>query len=232
MIIEFLIDFNIDILIITETWISYKDCPLLSSLNIDPYSFSHLPRSLGTRGGGLGILYKSSLHISPLIDHRHVYCEGFSCSVNSPRSRTFNISVFYRTHSYLITHFSMNLISHFNIFITHPYNSNIILRYFNMPNNVLSKYSTRLTNILNSSNYSHFVNFPTHELGSLPISRSSRHLNYISISQFLTDLNMLPTHDAQSLYNSLLYILDIHAPVINKTTISRYNRFTYIMVHY
>ena len=52
------------------------------------------------------------------------------------------------------------------------------------------------------------------------MSRSNRHLNYISISQFLTNLNMLPTHDAQSLHNSLLYILIyIHAPVINKTTI-------------
>ena len=115
MIIEFLIEFSIDILIITETWLSHKDCPLLSSLNIDPYSFSHLPRSLGTRGGGLGILYKSSLHISPLIDHRHAYCEAFSCSVSSPRSRTFNISVFYRSPigaSIAIPshHFSMNLI--------------------------------------------------------------------------------------------------------------------------
>ena len=115
MIIEFLNDFNfnIDILIITETWLSHKDCPLLSSLNIDPYSFSHLPRSLGIRGGGLGILYKSSLHISPLIDNIHIYCEAFSCSVSSPRSRTFNISVFYRSVFYLAIqspHFSMNLI--------------------------------------------------------------------------------------------------------------------------
>ena len=146
MIIEFLNDFNIDILIITETWLSHKDCPLLSSLNIDPYSFSYLPRSLGMRGGGLGILYKSSLHISPLIDHRHVYCEAFSCSVSSHRSRTFNISVFYHSPNYPIPPF----LDEFNNFITHPYNSNIILRDFNIPINLISKYSTRITNILNS----------------------------------------------------------------------------------
>ena len=97
MIIEFLIDFYIDILIITETLLSLKDCPLQSSLNIDPYSLSLLPRSLGMREGGLGILYKSFLHISQLIDHRHAYCEAFSCSVSSPRSRIFNMSVFYRS---------------------------------------------------------------------------------------------------------------------------------------
>ena len=38
------------------------------------------------------------------------------------------------------------------------------------------------------------------------ISRSTRHLNHISISQFLTDLNTLPTYDAQSLHNSLIHI--------------------------
>ena len=101
MIIEFLNDFNIDILIITETWLSHKDCPLLSSLNVDTYSFSYLRRSLCKRGGGLGIVYKSSLPISPLIDHKHVYCEAFSCSVSSLRSRTFNISVFYRSPNIL-----------------------------------------------------------------------------------------------------------------------------------
>ena len=32
--IELIIDYNIDILIITETWLSYTDCPLLSSLKL------------------------------------------------------------------------------------------------------------------------------------------------------------------------------------------------------
>ena len=60
------------------------------------------------------------------------------------------------------------------------------------------------------------------------ISRSTRHLNYISISQFLTDLNMFPTHDAQSLHNSLPYTLDIHAPVINKTIILLHDTSCYV----
>ena len=59
------------------------------------------------------------------------------------------------------------------------------------------------------------------------ISRSTRHINHISIYQFLTDLNMLPTHDAQSLHNSLILTLDIHAPVFNKTTILRPNTSWY-----
>ena len=59
------------------------------------------------------------------------------------------------------------------------------------------------------------------------ISRSTRHLNHISISQFLTDLNKLPTYDAQSLHNSLIHTLNIHAPVLNKTTILRPNTSWY-----
>ena len=65
----------------------------------------------------------------------------------------------------------------------------------------------------------------------LTIARSTCHLNSISISQFLTDLNMLPTHDSQSLHNALLYTLNIHAPVINKTTISRPNTSWYTIVY-
>ena len=38
---------------------------------------------------------------------------------------------------------------------------------------------------------------------------------------------MLPTHDAQSLHNSLIHTLDIHAPVLNKTTILRPNTSWY-----
>ena len=40
----------------------------------------------------------------------------------------------------------MNNLSNFK---THSYNSNIILGDFNIPTNLLSQYSTRLTNILN-----------------------------------------------------------------------------------
>ena len=59
------------------------------------------------------------------------------------------------------------------------------------------------------------------------IYRSTRHLHHISISQFSTDLNMLPTHDAQSLHNSLILTLDTHAYVFNKTTILRPNTSWY-----
>ena len=126
--------------------------------------------------------------------------------------------VFYRSPSYPIPPF----LDEFNNVNTHPYNSNIILGYFNIPTNLLSQYSTRLTNILYSLNYYQLANFPTHELGNTidliihpidsclvhsiragplffnhfalliqilvnkpkrpTIARSTRHLNYISIS--------------------------------------------------
>ena len=88
--------------------------------------------------------------MSPLIEHRHAYCEAFICSVSSPLSHTFNIAAFYRSPSYSISPF----LDEFNNFNSHPYYSNIILGDFNIHNNSLSQYSTRLTNILNSSNYS------------------------------------------------------------------------------
>ena len=86
----------------------------------DLYYISHLPRSLDMRGGGHFI--QVSIHISPLIYHKHAYCEAFSCSVSSPHSCTFNISVFYHSPRYAIPPY----LNEFNNFITHSYNSNII----------------------------------------------------------------------------------------------------------
>ena len=67
LILELATEHDLDLIFITETWIMRDDIPLISSLNTGPYSFSHLPRrNTHNYGGGIGIIYKSSLHVSPL----------------------------------------------------------------------------------------------------------------------------------------------------------------------
>ena len=48
----------------------------------DLYYISHLPRSLDMRGGGHFI--QVSIHISPLIYHKHAYCEFVYALLNPP----------------------------------------------------------------------------------------------------------------------------------------------------
>ena len=67
LILELAAEHDLDLIFITEIWIMLDDIPLISFLNTGPYSFSNLPRrNTHNYGGGIGIIYKSSLHVSPL----------------------------------------------------------------------------------------------------------------------------------------------------------------------
>ena len=50
---------DIDMLCLTETWLSNKYESLVASPTPDGYTFHHVPRH-GRRGGGVGIMLKSS----------------------------------------------------------------------------------------------------------------------------------------------------------------------------
>ena len=78
LILELAAEHDLDLIFITETWIMPDDIPLISSLNTGPYSFYHLPRrNTHNYGGGIGIIYKSSHHVSPLRDHNNDHSEAF-----------------------------------------------------------------------------------------------------------------------------------------------------------
>ena len=59
-----MVDKNIDILALTETWLKSNECPDFITLDICPlgYAFVHIPRPNGT-GGGIGLLYRKDLKI-------------------------------------------------------------------------------------------------------------------------------------------------------------------------
>ena len=100
LILELAAEHDLDLIFTTETWIMTDDIPLISSLNTCPYSFSHLPRrNTHNYGGGIGIIYKYSLHLSPLRDHNNDHSEAFICSISPPHSKTCNTSLCYRPPS-------------------------------------------------------------------------------------------------------------------------------------
>ena len=152
------------------------DIPLISSLNTGPYSFSHLPRrNTNNYGGGIGIIFKSSLHVSPLRDHNNDHSEAFTCSISPPYSKTFNISLFYRPPSSSIPLF----LSEFYSFTHLMSESNIILGDFNIATNLSTNHSKSLLNILSSSNLKLHNTYPTHKYGNtldLLISHKSSNL--------------------------------------------------------
>ena len=152
------------------------DIPLISSLNTGPYSFSHLPRrNKNNYGGGIGIIFKSSLHVSPLRDHNNDHSEAFTCSISPPHSKNFNISLFYRPPSSSIPLF----LSEFYSFTHLMSESNIIIGDFNIATNLSTNHSKSLLNILSSYNLKLHNTYPTHKYGNtldLLISHKSSNL--------------------------------------------------------
>ena len=147
------------------------DIPLISSLNTGPYSFSHLPRrNTNNYGGGIGIIFKSSLHVSPLRDHNNDHSEAFTCSISPPHSKTFKISLFYRPPSSSIPLF----LSEFYSFTHLMSESNIIIGDFNIATNLstnLNLYSIYChPPILNFVILTPHTNMVIHSISSFPIS--------------------------------------------------------------
>ena len=148
-------DYDLDILFITETWLSPLDSPLIAALNTPPYCFIHNPRDSPHPGGGTGILYKSSLTISNISYHSFSHSEALSCAISSPFSRTFNTTLFYRPPSPSIDPF----LDEFHLFLHIISPNTIILGDFNFPNPPSIR---SLNNLLTSFNLIQHVTSPTH----------------------------------------------------------------------
>ena len=70
-IIDYIIDYDIDIMTFTETWLKDdgSDQRTIGDLTPSGYCFKHVPRS-GRVGGGVGVLYKHPLALQKLTAHR------------------------------------------------------------------------------------------------------------------------------------------------------------------
>ena len=63
-IVEHIVDSNIDICIITETWLKEYDYVTTPALSPNGYGFKGFPRQSNRAGGGTGIMFKDSLTVS------------------------------------------------------------------------------------------------------------------------------------------------------------------------
>ena len=114
-IISLMTDYNLDILFITETWLSPLDSPHIAALNTPSYQFIHNPRNSPHPGGGTGILHTYTLTLSNISHHSFSHSEALSCAISSPFSRTFNTTLFYRPPSPSIDTF----LDEFRLYPTH-----------------------------------------------------------------------------------------------------------------
>ena len=71
---------GIDIACIKETWLSNDNAVDINILQENEYQLSHIPRSKG-RGGGVGVLYKSSRKLIPVKPIHHADFEAMNITL-------------------------------------------------------------------------------------------------------------------------------------------------------
>ena len=164
---EFISDYNLDLLALSETWLSTDTLPsVLSSITPPNFSLHHSPRTTGI-GGGLAVLYRSSLKVSkipiPSFSSFESMCVRVSPSPTSPFS--FILLIVYRPPSLpksaFISDFSTLLedlaTSPSEIIITGDFNIHV-----DQPTNHSSSPFLNLVDVFSLVQH---ITFPTHSSG-------------------------------------------------------------------
>ena len=85
---EYVHEHDFDIMFITETWLNPQDDVIIGELTPRGSSFINSPRNTSTRGGGIGVLYKSTLKLMmknsvlSFSTFEWAHITDLSCSVN------------------------------------------------------------------------------------------------------------------------------------------------------
>ena len=154
---------NLDILCITETWLKDDDIPITSCLNTHYNSFIHLPRLGPHYGGGVGVIYKNSLKLACKIDLSLKHSEALKCTFHPVNSLPFTLITIYRPPHNSIPQF----IDELDTIMSSSTYQTTILGDLNIPISPSSTYSNRLTNTINSYNFTQNVLEPTHTSGNI-----------------------------------------------------------------
>ena len=156
-------DLDIDILCITETWLSDNDIPIISSLNTKSLRFTHLPRPGPNYGGGIGVLYRNNIKLIHSSDLHLDHSEAFKCTFHPVNSLPFTLITIYRPPHNSTSSF----IDEIDNIMSSLTNQSILLGDINIPLSSSSLYSKRFLHAIESNNCSQYVNSPTHTSGNI-----------------------------------------------------------------
>ena len=161
---DLIIDNNIDILALTETWFRNdgQDQVAIGDMTPPGYRIQHLPRP-NKRGGGLAIIYRTVLEMESIKPTNFKTFECFTTSVKHSKA-SFQLAIVYRPPQTSTPDFLeefAELIENLSIHTNH-----LIAGDFNFPVNVADHTdANKLISLLDCSNYTQHVNAATHENG-------------------------------------------------------------------
>jgi hypothetical protein len=175
---DFITSNNIDIMTISETWLTIDTLPsVLNSLTPPGYSFAHIPRKLKI-GGGVAILHRSTFKTIPIPIPTFSSFEAMATRLSLPSSSLLIITV-YRPPSSSKTDFLTDFATLLEHAVSQP-SEIIITGDFNFQLNYTTSHSdANLITLLDTFNLTQHITFPTHSAGhtlDLLITRESSNL--------------------------------------------------------
>ncbi|XP_038049729.1 uncharacterized protein LOC119723237 [Patiria miniata] len=211
LIIDHIRDYSIDILALTETWFRAEQDRNTASITPEGYKLVHIPRK-GRRGGGVGLVYKSSLTASVVKQCSHPppsSFESMEVDIHNHDNKHFRIIVLYRPpHSSLTTFMDefASLLDRYALFTGQL----IILGDFNIHWNNDATTSTpsandrRFGNLLTQFNMQQLVTTGTHTSGHT--------IDFVITRQFDTLVQSVDTSDFVSDHCAVHCRLDLRKP--------------------
>ena len=190
-------DFNMDIVALTETWLTGTETDQVVIGDVTPpgYVFNHIPRT-NRKGGGVAILSKTCLKIKTHVPYKAKSFENFQATITCSGT-TIRLAVIYRLHPHIKKNGVRNhdFFEEFASFIDTLASQTghlILLGDFNIHWDIKDELNTKkLVELLASSNLTQHVHESTHKLGhiiDLVITRSDDDLvNAISVSSLFSD---------------------------------------------
>lgn len=172
---EFISDNSLELLSLTETWLSPDTPPsTLNGLTPPHFSIIHKPRPAG-RGGGLALIYRSYLKLSEITFPSYTSFEALGVQF-TVASKHFTLLTIYRPPSSSPATFLDELSVLLADFCSRP-NELLISGDFNIHVDDLSApYTNSFLDLLDSLGLQQHVNFPTHNSGhslDLLVSRTT-----------------------------------------------------------
>ena len=164
---DYIVEHHIDIVALTETWLSHDDKAEINVLPAGGYNLCHLPRR-NHRGGGIGLLFKSTFNMiseTPLTTN---ILEGLSVALQCPETDSnVRIYVIYRPPS---SSLSRDFLDDFGATLssaaTHT-NESIICGDFNVHyGNINSICAMNLATLIDNAGFVQHVTSATHLIGN------------------------------------------------------------------
>lgn len=207
---EFINEFSLSLICITETWTHAHDLPIIQAALPETHSIIHVPRSTNEQGGGVALVYHKSFHGLKILPSVHpITTFEYLAASFEIRNISLKLAVVYRpgrpgTDPEFLTEFG-EFLHHF----TNKSDNFVLCGDFNYwvdcPN--MKPYSQNFMNLLDENNCQNYVLGPTHLAGhtlDLVICPSTK------VNSLIKNINITPIDNSVS--DHALITFDISIP--------------------